>query len=48
VVEVEPADEYTLPMFEVVPLQMFSYFMAVRNGVDVDRPRNLVKSVVRE
>lgn len=48
VVEVEPADEYTLPMYEVVPLQMFAYFMAVRNGVDVDRPRNLVKSVVRE
>ena len=33
---------YVLPMVEVVPLQMFSYFMAVRNGVDVDRPRNLV------
>jgi glucosamine--fructose-6-phosphate aminotransferase (isomerizing) len=48
VVEVEAADEYTLPMYEVVPLQMFAYFMAVRNGVDVDRPRNLVKSVVRE
>jgi glucosamine--fructose-6-phosphate aminotransferase (isomerizing) len=48
VVEVEAADEYTLPVYEVVALQMFSYFMAVRNGVDVDRPRNLVKSVVRE
>jgi glucosamine--fructose-6-phosphate aminotransferase (isomerizing) len=48
VVEVEAADEYTLPMYEVVPLQMFAYFMAIRNGVDVDRPRNLVKSVVRE
>jgi glucosamine--fructose-6-phosphate aminotransferase (isomerizing) len=48
VVEVEAADEYTLPMYEVVPLQMFSYFMALRNGVDVDRPRNLVKSVMVE
>jgi glucosamine--fructose-6-phosphate aminotransferase (isomerizing) len=48
VVEVEAADEYTLPMYEVVPLQLFAYFMAVRNGVDVDRPRNLVKSVVLE
>ncbi len=47
-VEVEAADEYTLPLLEVVPLQMFAYFMAVRNGVDVDRPRNLVKSVVVE
>ncbi len=48
VVEVEPANEYTLPIYEVVTLQLFAYFMAVRNGVDVDRPRNLVKSVVRE
>jgi glutamine---fructose-6-phosphate transaminase (isomerizing) len=48
IVEVDAADEYTLPMHEVVPLQMFAYFMAVRNGVDVDRPRNLVKSVTVE
>jgi len=48
VVEVEPANEYLLPVCEVVPLQFFAYFMALRNGVDVDRPRNLVKSVVRE
>jgi len=48
VVEVEEANEYLLPICEVVPLQLFAYFMALRNGVDVDRPRNLVKSVVRE
>ncbi|HEY4359028.1 MAG TPA: isomerizing glutamine--fructose-6-phosphate transaminase [Acidobacteriaceae bacterium] len=48
VIEVEETSEYTLPMCEVVPLQMFAYYMAVRNGVDVDRPRNLVKSVVVE
>jgi glucosamine--fructose-6-phosphate aminotransferase (isomerizing) len=48
VIEVEPANEYLLPVCEVVPLQFFAYFMALRNGVDVDRPRNLVKSVVRE
>ena len=45
---VEPANEYLLPILEVVPLQMFAYFMALRHGVDVDRPRNLVKAVVRE
>ncbi len=48
VVEVDEADEYLLPVCEVIPLQLFAYFMALRNGVDVDRPRNLVKSVVRE
>jgi glucosamine--fructose-6-phosphate aminotransferase (isomerizing) len=31
-----------------VPLQLFAYYMAVRKGLDVDRPRNLVKSVTRE
>lgn len=47
-ISVEPDDEYLLPILEVVPLQMFSYFMALEHGVDVDRPRNLVKAVVRE
>ena len=47
-IEIELAEEYLLPALEVVPLQMFAYFMAVRRGVDVDRPRNLVKAVVRE
>ena len=47
-IEVEPANEYLLPIAEVVPLQMFAYFMALENGVDVDRPRNLVKAVVQE
>jgi glucosamine--fructose-6-phosphate aminotransferase (isomerizing) len=45
-VPVRPADEYLLPISEVVPLQLFSYFMALEHGVDVDRPRNLSKAVV--
>jgi len=48
VIQVQPVGEYLLPIEEVVPLQMFSYFIAVRHGVDVDRPRNLVKAVVTE
>jgi len=43
---VDPASEYLLPIPEVVPLQLFSYFMALAHGVDVDRPRNLSKAVV--
>ena len=43
---VNPADEYLLPIVEVVPLQFFAYFMALEHGVDVDRPRNLSKAVV--
>lgn len=45
-VEVEPTIEYLLPIIEVVPLQLFAYFMALAHGVDVDRPRNLSKAVV--
>jgi glucosamine--fructose-6-phosphate aminotransferase (isomerizing) len=45
-VRVPPASEYLLPILEVVPLQLFSYFMALEHGVDVDRPRNLSKAVV--
>ncbi|HUK24105.1 MAG TPA: isomerizing glutamine--fructose-6-phosphate transaminase [Terriglobales bacterium] len=42
------APELLLPLLEIVPLQMFAYYMAVRRGLDVDRPRNLVKSVTVE
>ncbi|HUN85771.1 MAG TPA: SIS domain-containing protein [Terracidiphilus sp.] len=45
-VEVQPTTEYLLPIEEVIPLQMFAYFMALEHGVDVDRPRNLSKAVV--
>jgi glutamine---fructose-6-phosphate transaminase (isomerizing) len=45
-VEVEPTTEYLLPILEVVPLQLFAYYMALAHGVDVDRPRNLAKAVV--
>jgi len=40
------APEHLLPITEVVPLQMFSYFMALELGVNVDHPRNLAKAVV--
>jgi len=45
-VYIEPVSEYLLPIAEVIPLQLFAYFMALEHGVDVDRPRNLSKSVV--
>lgn len=48
VVRVDTASEYLLPLLEVVPLQLFSYFMALEHGVDVDRPRNLSKAVVEK
>jgi glucosamine--fructose-6-phosphate aminotransferase (isomerizing) len=47
-VRVAQASEYLLPILEVVPLQLFAYFMALEHGVDVDRPRNLKKAVVEK
>jgi glucosamine--fructose-6-phosphate aminotransferase (isomerizing) len=47
-VDVEPVSEYLLPIPEVIPLQLFAYFMALEHGVDVDRPRNLAKAVVEK
>jgi glutamine---fructose-6-phosphate transaminase (isomerizing) len=45
---VPQASELLSPILEIVPLQLFAYYMAVRKGLDVDRPRNLVKSVTLE
>ena len=42
------APELLLPILEIVPMQLFAYYMAVKRGLDVDRPRNLVKSVTLE
>ena len=45
-IEAQPASEHLLIIPEVIPLQLFSYFMALEHGVDVDRPRNLSKAVI--
>ena len=45
---VDEASEWLLPIFEVVPLQLLAYFVAVDRGVDVDHPRNLSKAVLAE
>lgn len=36
------------PIVSVIPLQIFSYYMAIFRGADVDKPRNLAKSVTVE
>ena len=40
--------EYVTPILETVPLQLLAYHIAVQRGCDVDRPRNLAKSVTVE
>jgi len=45
---VPPADEIVAPMLSVIPLQLLSYYLGVARGCDVDKPRNLAKSVTVE
>ena len=45
---IPPADEIVAPMLSVVPLQLLSYYVGVAKGYDVDKPRNLAKSVTVE
>ncbi|HEY3930671.1 MAG TPA: isomerizing glutamine--fructose-6-phosphate transaminase [Candidatus Koribacter sp.] len=48
VVFVPAAPELLSPVLEIVPLQLLAYYIAIWNHYDVDRPRNLVKSVQQE
>ena len=48
VVKLPVYEEIFMPMLLVVPLQLFAYYMAVLRGCDVDKPRNLAKSVTVE
>jgi glucosamine--fructose-6-phosphate aminotransferase (isomerizing) len=45
---VPEADELIAPIINVVPLQLLSYYIGTERGLDVDRPRNLAKSVTVE
>ena len=47
-IAVPQCPEYIAPLYEVVPLQLLAYFMAIGRNIDVDNPRNLVKAVVQE
>ena len=40
--------ELTSPLLSIIPLQLFAYYMAVLRGCDIDKPRNLAKSVTVE
>jgi glutamine---fructose-6-phosphate transaminase (isomerizing) len=48
IVFIPKAPELLSPILEIVPLQLFAYYVAAKRGLDVDNPRNLVKAVVRE
>ena len=48
IIQVPAADEIIAPILNVIPLQLLSYYIGISRGIDVDRPRNLAKSVTVE
>ena len=48
VVTIPDVDSLLAPIAAVTPMQLFAYYMAVLKGCDVDKPRNLAKSVTVE
>jgi glucosamine--fructose-6-phosphate aminotransferase (isomerizing) len=48
VIYLPPALESIYPLLATVPLQLFAYHIALARGCDVDKPRNLAKSVTVE
>ena len=48
VMTIPDARELLLPCLSVVPLQLFAYYVALMKGCDIDKPRNLAKSVTVE
>ncbi len=47
-IEIPHIDELIMPLLAIVPVQLYSYYTAVYRGCDVDKPRNLAKSVTVE
>ena len=48
VIYVPDVDDFLQPLVTAIPLQLLSYHIAVLRGCNVDRPRNLAKSVTVE
>ena len=47
-IEIPEVPEFLQPIVAAVPLQLLAYHIAVLRGCDVDKPRNLAKSVTVE
>src|SRR5205085_8701880 len=48
IITIPTVPDYVSPVLTVIPLQLFAYHLAVALGRDVDKPRNLAKSVTVE
>ena len=47
-ISIPECNEYSSSILAVIPLQLLAYYIATNKGLDVDRPRNLAKSVTVE
>ena len=48
VIRIPDTNPFLTPSLAVVPLQLFGYYVASMKGCDIDKPRNLAKSVTVE
>ena len=48
VIQVPDTHPMLLPSLDVIPMQLFAYYVALMRGCDIDKPRNLAKSVTVE
>ena len=48
VIYVPKVDSHFVASLAIIPLQLLGYYVAVSKGLDVDKPRNLAKSVTVE
>ncbi len=47
-IKIPKTNEFISPVLSVIPMQLFSYYISKEKGLDVDKPRNLAKSVTVE
>ena len=48
VIEIPKTNSFVSPILSIIPLQLLSYYISKEKGLDVDKPRNLAKSVTVE
>ena len=48
VIQIPETNTFISPVLSIIPLQLFSYYISKEKGLDVDKPRNLAKSVTVE
>ena len=48
IIKVPTVNKFLQPIITIIPLQLLSYFVARKRGCDIDKPRNLAKSVTVE